>query len=54
MDISTPQTWVKQVVAPLSEEQIRSTLSESNVDWEYIDREMVKLGSLNHSLLNIA
>ncbi|RJT23728.1 type VI secretion system protein TssA [Buttiauxella izardii] len=54
MDISTPHTWVKQVVAPLSEEQIRSTLSESNVDWEYIDREMVKLGSLNHALLNIA
>lgn len=54
MDISTSQTWVAHVVASLSEEQISSVLSESNADWEYIDREMVKLGSLNHSQLDIA
>lgn len=53
MDISTSQTWVEHVVASLSEEQISSVLSESNADWEYIDREMVKLGSLNHSQLDI-
>jgi len=54
MDISTSQAWVEHVVASLSEEQISSMLSESNADWEYIDREMVKLGSLNHSQLDIA
>lgn len=54
MDRATPEAWANDILAPLSEEKTRSMLSDSNADWEYIDREMVKLGSLTHAQLDIA
>lgn len=54
MDISTPEAWARHVLEPLSEEKTHSALSDSNSDWEYIDSEMVKLGSLTHAQLDIA
>lgn len=53
MDISTPEAWASHVLEPLSEEKTCTALSDANTDWEYIDSEMVKLGSLTHAQLNI-
>ena len=54
MDIQTSGAWFGQVLTSLPEEKIRSAVSETNPDWEYIDSEMVKLGSLTHGQLDIA
>ncbi len=54
MDIQTSGSWPGHILASLAEEQIRSPVNESNADWEYIDSEMVKLGSLTHGQLDIA
>ena len=54
MDIQTSGSWPGHILASLTEEQIRSPVNESNADWEYIDSEMVKLGSLTHGQLDIA
>ncbi|RJT46510.1 type VI secretion system protein TssA [Rahnella woolbedingensis] len=53
MEMRTPGAWTELVLAPLADEKIRVAISESNVDWEYIDSEMVKLGSLTHAQLDI-
>lgn len=54
MDIQTSGTWHGHIIASLPEEKIRSAMSETDPDWEYIDGEMVKLGSLAHGQLDIA
>lgn len=54
MDTPTSGTWHEHILAALPEEKIRSAISETDSDWEYIDREMVKLGSLTHAQLDIA
>lgn len=54
MEITTPGVWTEYVLAPLSDEKIQAAISETNGDWEYIDSEMVKLGSLTHAQLDIA
>ncbi|MFU2315792.1 type VI secretion system protein TssA [Rahnella sp. PCH160] len=54
MDTQTSGAWFGQVLASLSQEKIRSEMSETNADWEYIDSEMVRLGSLTHGQLDIA
>lgn len=53
MDIQKSEAWFTHVLASLPEDKIRSEMSESNADWEYIDSEMVKLGSLTHGQLDL-
>ncbi len=54
MEMTTPGNWADYVLAPLSAEKIQAAISETHIDWEYIDNEMVKLGSLTHAQLDIA
>ncbi|EMJ9774972.1 type VI secretion system protein TssA [Morganella morganii] len=51
--IATRFNWSEQLLAPLDPGQISSMVSDSNPDWEYIDGEMIKFGSLTHSSLDI-
>ncbi|UDN35211.1 type VI secretion system protein TssA [Proteus sp. NMG38-2] len=53
MTTKTLCTWREQLLAPLDEAKISSQLDENNADWEYIESEMIKFGSLSHSTLDI-
>ncbi|MBW7982465.1 type VI secretion system protein TssA [Enterobacillus tribolii] len=45
--------WLEKLTAPLPEEKIRARVNDDNPHWEFIDGEMVKLGALSHSTLNL-
>ncbi len=53
MDIQNPKTWLSHLLETLPEEKLAAKLSDDNPQWEYIDGEIVKLGSLAHSQLDI-
>lgn len=53
MTIHTRFNWLEQLLAPIDKAKVSQQITENNSDWEYIDSEMIKLGSLNHSSLNI-
>lgn len=53
MDLRNPDTWISHLLENLPEDKLASALKDDNPDWEYIDGEMLKLGSLAHSQLNI-
>ena len=53
MDLHNPDIWISHLLEPLSEEKLASALKDDNPEWEYIDAEIVKLGSLAHSQLDI-
>lgn len=53
MTITTRFNWLEQLLAPLDEAKISHAIADENSDWEYIDGEMVKFGSLTHGALNI-
>ncbi len=53
MTTKTLGTWREQLLAPLDEAKIRSQLDENSTDWEYIESEMIKFGSLSHGTLDI-
>ncbi|WMY74031.1 type VI secretion system protein TssA [Buttiauxella selenatireducens] len=53
MDLSNPDTWISHLLENLPEEKLCAALKDDNPDWEYIDGEIVKLGSLAHSQLDI-
>ncbi|HAF2404070.1 TPA: type VI secretion system protein TssA [Salmonella enterica] len=53
MDLRNPDVWLSHLLENLSEDKWSAPLSDDNPDWEYIDGEIVKLGSLNHSQLDI-
>lgn len=53
MDIQNPEVWLSHLLEALSEEKLAAKLSDENPQWEYIDGEIVKLGSLAHSQLDI-
>ncbi|CNH96958.1 ImpA domain-containing protein [Yersinia aldovae] len=53
MDITSQHPWHKLLRMPLSPEQTAQPLADDNPQWEYIDGQMVKLGSLAHATLNI-
>ncbi len=53
MDIRKQFDWQGLLLTPLSDELISRELDENEPAWEYIDGEMVKLGSLAHSSINI-
>lgn len=53
MDIHNPEVWLSQLLENLPEEKQASQLSDENPQWEYIDGEIVKLGSLSHAQLDV-
>ena len=53
MDIQNPETWLSHLLETLPEEKLAAKLSDDSPQWEYIDGEIVKLGSLAHSQLDI-
>lgn len=52
-DLHNPDTWTASLLENLPEEKLSAALSDDNADWEFIDGEIVKLGSLAHSQLDI-
>lgn len=53
MDLRDPNVWISHLLENLPEEKLASALKDDNPDWEYIDGEIVKLGSLAHAQLDI-
>ncbi|HCA3830821.1 TPA: type VI secretion system protein TssA [Salmonella enterica subsp. houtenae] len=53
MDLRNPDTWISHLLENLPEDRLACALSDDNPDWEYIDGEIVKLGSLAHSQIDI-
>lgn len=53
MDLCNPDTWISHLMENLPEDKLTSVLKDDNPDWEYIDGDMLKLGSLAHSQLDI-
>lgn len=53
MDLRNSDIWFAHLLENLPEEKLTSPLKDDNPDWEYIDGEMLKLGSLAHSQLDI-
>ncbi|MGK9174200.1 type VI secretion system protein TssA [Yokenella regensburgei] len=53
MDLRNPDIWISHLLENLPEEKLVAPLKDDNPAWEYIDGEIVKLGSLAHSQLNI-
>lgn len=53
MDIQNLDVWLSHLLEALPEEKLASKLSDENPQWEYIDGEIVKLGSLNHAQLDV-
>lgn len=45
--------WISHLLENLPEEKLASALKDDNPNWEYIDGEIVKQGSLAHSQLDI-
>lgn len=53
MDLRDPNVWFSHLLEKLPEEKLRYALTDDNPEWEYIDGEIVKLGSLAHAQLDI-
>jgi len=53
MDLRNPDVWISHLLENLPDEKLASSLKDDNPAWEYIDSEMLRLGSLAHSLLDI-
>lgn len=53
MDLRDPDIWISHLLENLPLDKLASALKDDNPDWEYIDGEMLKLGSLAHSQLDI-
>lgn len=47
------QQWKEQLLTKLPDDNVSAPVMDNNSDWEYIDSEMVKFGSLSHAQLNI-
>ncbi|EIP5113679.1 type VI secretion system ImpA family N-terminal domain-containing protein, partial [Salmonella enterica] len=53
MDLRDPNTWISHLLENLPDDKLACALKDDNPGWEYIDGEMLKLGSLAHSQLDI-
>lgn len=53
MEITSQHPWQALLLTPLAPEQIAQALADDDPQWEFIDGQMVKLGSLAHSTLKI-
>ncbi|MGG7668947.1 type VI secretion system protein TssA [Yersinia sp. J1] len=54
MNAIAQHPWRNLLLAPLADGRAALALKDDNPRWEFIDGEMVKLGSLTHASLNIA
>lgn len=52
-DLYAPDLWISHLLEKIPEEKLSLALADDNPEWEYIDGEIVKLGSLAHSQLDI-
>ena len=52
MDYLEHHPWRQSLLNAIAND-IGADIADENPDWEYLDGEMVKLGSLEHELLNI-
>ncbi len=50
---NTSYAWKQQLLTALDEQQVSSAVNDNDADWEYIDSEMIKFGSLSHGQLDI-
>lgn len=53
MDLRIPDIWISHLLENLPDDKLAKPLKDDNPAWEYIDSEIVKLGSLAHSQLDI-
>lgn len=53
MDLDDPNVWISHLLENLPEDKVACALRDEDEEWEYIDGEIVKLGSLTHSQLDI-
>lgn len=53
MDLRNPDTWISHLLETLPEEKQSCALSDDNPHWEFIESEIVKLGSLAHNQLDL-
>ncbi|WP_368543501.1 type VI secretion system protein TssA [Enterobacter soli] len=53
MDRQNPAAWLSALLETLPEDKLASRLGDDNPEWEYVDGEIVKLGSLNHAQLDL-
>lgn len=53
MDLRNPDVWLAHLLENLPEDKLSAALDDGNADWEFVDSEIVKLGSLAHSQLDI-
>lgn len=53
MDLRDPAVWISHLLEDLPEDKLVCALKDDDEEWEYIDGEIVKLGSLAHSQLDI-
>ncbi|VTR35773.1 type VI secretion-associated protein, VC_A0119 family [Serratia fonticola] len=53
MDSTSQHPWHALLLTPLTPEQTAKALADDDPQWEHIDSQMVKVGSLTHSSLNI-
>ncbi|EHM2231798.1 type VI secretion system protein TssA [Salmonella bongori] len=53
MDLRDPNVWIAHLLETLPEEKLSCPLTDDDPEWEFIDGEIVKLGSLAHNQLDI-
>ncbi|EAO2688029.1 type VI secretion system protein TssA [Salmonella enterica] len=53
MDLHNPDIWLAHLLEDLPQEKLTASLEDDNPQWEFIDSEIVKLGSLAHSQLDV-
>lgn len=53
MDTISQHPWQALLLTPLSAEQVGQALPDDDPQWEYLDGQMVKLGSLAHATLDL-
>ncbi|AKJ41617.1 Uncharacterized protein conserved in bacteria [Pragia fontium] len=53
MEFITQHPWRDLILKPLPQRQLEQAIPSDNGDWEYIDTEMAKLGTISHETVNI-
>lgn len=53
MDLRNPDVWFAHLLENLPQEKLAAPLEDDNPQWEFIDNEIGKLGSLAHSQLDV-
>ncbi|HAT06883.1 MAG TPA: type VI secretion system protein TssA, partial [Aeromonas salmonicida] len=51
--MSDEQPWCARVLSSVPEEQIKGAVLEDEPRWDYVETELVKLGSLAHSQVDL-